>query len=120
MRHIGVRSRTTYTELQVTRKGYAFEVVSAIQATSFPEAVILIPDTPEDGELARVGWMSWFLYPRVILQTVNLERLEDNPVDYLLVTPSFRPGFSPDAKLEGAALIPVSDRAHEYQETLEP
>lgn len=108
------RLRMSEFEAHANVKREEYIVVDAIRERTFPDAVILIPDGPSDGNLASVLWTAYYLYPRVIVQRKTADADPEVHVDFVLVTPNFPPDIPPEARGDRPNLMPVSERAKRH------
>ena len=108
------RVTATRHDLQASVKGEPYFVAERIRRNTFDTAVILVPDTPADDPLHRVGWLTWFLYPRVLLQPHQAAAAPGLEIDFVLYTDHFHADLDADRLPEGTGLAPVSARAREH------
>ena len=91
--------------------------LAAARDASFPDAVILVTDHPDDAPLNSVFFCAYVLYPRVVIQPRTLDLHPDVVPDYALWTPHFSPG-APDSLRGRPGLVALSERARAYQRGL--
>ena len=111
------RAGLSYEEIQESSThADDYSLVMKIKKETLPESTILISSEAGDGRLSQPLFVTWFLHPRVILRKENLQAAPGTPVDYVIVTPNFRP--DPNIpEVSGPSLIPISERAVKHYES---
>ncbi|NNF07301.1 MAG: hypothetical protein HKN21_11120 [Candidatus Eisenbacteria bacterium] len=109
------RLQMSQDELHLNFKRKDYPAVRRIRDSTFSDATILISNQAADKPLNSVLWLSYYLYPRVLVTNANLEIDPSIPLDFMIMTPNFHPGI-PDSLATSRFVAPVSDRAKAYVE----
>ena len=98
--------------------GEPFLLMARARSAMPEDAVILIPEDPDDLPLSSLLWCAYYLYPRVLVQPSTLRNHPEISADYVIFTPSFSGDHAEVAGLSQSGFLAVSERARRRAEEL--
>jgi hypothetical protein len=115
VRGLPLRVHMSLDAIRADQLGEPYRVVYQVARNTFPDAVILVSDAPEDPlELRSIAWNAYYLYPRVIVHRAGLDSRPGLEADFIITTPHFHPGVPDSGGTSPLRLLPGSDRARRY------